>query len=348
MKHDSRDFPASAIVAGNGPRQSIAEYLGKRPIKDADLKQRIRYFARWQPKIVQKWIQKAVWNSRCRQMHYVPPGIMLEPSIGGRWVLRHRNRQVPEWMSSPLGELTGARTRPATLVATGPSALNFDWSSLEGGQRQIWAVNGASSLLADRDLRCDYLIVTDHRFAKDGAEYIELAVRLGARLLFSYEAAAGFAATRPEVLRSVKFHVFEKVDSWYGLPRLGGQKLAALNGSSGGPFVLDPSLRHGVGWSHDPVYGVFPGRTVAFAALQLMVWSGARDIEVVGLDLGGKGRAYQEDVPTVSHLERDKAGYILPAFACMARALAGTGIRIANLSQVSPLPAQLVPDDQLP
>lgn len=143
-------------------------------------------------------------------------------------------------------------------------------------------------------------------------------------------------------MRRTPFHVFEKANAWFGLPVMGAAELARINAGSGAPFVLPEIPALGVGWSHDPELGVFAGRTVVFAALQLVVWSGSRDIEIVGLDLGGNGRAYAEDIPVVSHLEKDYRDFIQPSFQCMEKALSGRSIHITNHSRTSPLPRDLV------
>ncbi|MBC8126138.1 MAG: hypothetical protein H8M99_03175 [Gloeobacteraceae cyanobacterium ES-bin-144] len=275
-------------------------------------------------------------------MRYVPSSVKLVPSANGVWTLHLRDDKFTKFTALPLSRLRNFTARPAIVIATGPTANEFDWSRLADGQRVIWAVNGAPTMLEKLGLKCDFLVITDHRFARDGADHIELAAKQGATLLFSYEAAAGFAATRPEILSRTPFQVFEKANAWYGIPTLNAAELAQMNAASGESLTLPDLPAPGVGWSHDPELGVFAGRTVAFAALQLVVWSGSRDIEIVGLDLGGKSRAYEEANPVVSHLENDLQNFILPSFQCMAMALRGRAIHIFNHSKTSPLPRHLV------
>ncbi len=281
-------------------------------------------------------------------MRYVLPSVTVHPAADGTWQLKLREGKSTEVVSQPLAGLRNSTDRPAILVATGPTANDFDWSSLSDGRRLVWAVNGAPTLLANRGLKCDFLVITDHRFARDGAGHIELAAEQGATLLFSYEAAVGFAATRPAILSRTPFHVFDKVNAWFGLPTLSAADLTRLNAQSSHPFALPNQPALGVGWSHDPTLGVFAGRTVAFAALQLVVWSGSRQIEIVGLDLGGSTRAYGEVNPVVSHLEKDYRDYILPSFQCMAAALSESSVRMFHHSTTSPLPRHLVPQTPQP
>lgn len=344
--HRNRGDAAAAEPAGlaeGAGSGRLQDYLARRPLTTADRRQQFRHACRRQPALLQKWLRKSAWRSSFRHMHYVPPAVVVEPAADGTWVLQRRGAGFPAFVSRPLAELRHCTERPATVIATGASANEFDWSRLAGGQRVLWAVNGAPTMLAARGLGCDFLVVTDHRFARDGADHIALAVHQGATLLFSYEAAAVFAAARPEILSRVPFHVFEKANAWYGLPMLNAAQLMAMNAASGQPFVLSHPPKPNVGWSHDPLLGVFAGKTVTFAALQLVVWSGSRDIEVIGLDLGGHTRAYAEDQPAVSHLEAQKRDFILPSFQCLAKALAGGPVTIHNWSKVSPLPRDLVP-----
>jgi Kdo-III transferase WaaZ len=100
-----------------------------------------------------------------------------------------------------------------------------------------------------------------------------------------------------------------------------------------------------IGWSRRPELGFFSGCTVAFAALQIMVRLGARDIEIVGMDLTGKAHAYTEaDGAIPSSLDADYEQRILPSFALMGEALKGSGIAIRNLSPVCRLPRRFFPE----
>ncbi|MEY4568914.1 MAG: hypothetical protein RLZZ398_353 [Verrucomicrobiota bacterium] len=318
-----------------------AECLGDRPLRVVELKQRVLYACLFLPPGLWKSARKIMWPGPLRHMRYVLPSVALHPLRNGCWRLRSRSGPTVEWVSRPISDIKGFTRRPSIIIATGPSASNFDWSTLMDGDRLIWAVNGAPTMLANHGLKADFLVITDHRFARDGADHIALAVDQGATLLFAPEAVAGFAATQPEVLARARFHVFEKVNRWYGLPILDPAELVAANEESGRPFLLPDSPVPGVGWSRDPMLGVFAGKTVPFAALQLVVWAGSQTVEIVGMDLGGSGHAYVEDQPVVSHLEKDYRQFILPSFECMAAALTGSPLRIHNLSPTCPLPEEL-------
>ena len=157
-------------------------------------------------------------------------------------------------------------------------------------------------------------------------------------------AGAIWATLAPDDFNSRAVTLFERGNAWHAIPQVSAAALARLNDESGRPWTLPEKMdaKFRVGWSARPEWGFFSGRTVTFAALQVAVRLGARDIEIIGMDLGGKGRAYQEPVnERPSYLLDHYAAYVLPSFELMSRALAATGVRVKNLSPVCPLPRHL-------
>ena len=102
---------------------------------------------------------------------------------------------------------------------------------------------------------------------------------------------------------------------------------------------------HPLGFSLDPARGLFGGGTVAYSALQLLVWLGFRTLYLHGLDLRGASvspRFYESaDARLPSALDRqfDTSGlpFATPA-GCSAR-----GLRIYNLSPGSALDESVFP-----
>lgn len=322
-------------VTGNN---DISRMLHTRLLQGICFKQTILCGSRVFPAGCYKRIQNLLWRNSLRHMRYVMPEVRFQPLENGAWEILRRDIRSFKKVSIPLVVLQKSVLRPSVIIATGPSALEYDWATLINNEKTIFAVNGASSMLEKYGLKSDFLVVSDHRFGREGASHITLAVDQGAKLLLTHEAAASFAMVRPDVLARAELYLFEKVDRWYGLPTLGAARLTTANINSGCPFVLPTEPTTGVGWSRDPMMGVFAGKTVPFAALQLIVWMGSPSIEIVGMDLGGIGHAYHEDHPTVSHLQKDYHQYILPSFGCMAAALSTSTQRIYNLSPTCPLP----------
>ena len=284
-------------------------------------------------------------SERClqpRHMRSIAPAVSFIKNNEGGWTVRHGTRIVAQ--GRPLEGLVGTLNQPVTIVATGPSAKDHDWDRVRDGGRFVIAVAGAPTFLKERGVRPDLYVVSDSRFARYGIAQIRNAP--GVPLVTVLRAASFLANESREELVSRPFALIEKINSWYGLPRLPYEALLDLNRRSGAPFhfpeSLDPHYR--IGWSHAPELGFFSAATVVFVALQIAVRLGARDIEIVGRDLSGASRAYDEGgKPVRNTLGPNYEPVILPSFMMMHEALKDSGVSIRNLSPVCPLPQELFP-----
>lgn len=275
-----------------------------------------------------------------RHMRSIAPRISFLGNSRDGWAVRHGTETIAQ--SEPLEQLVGTIDRPVTIVATGPSAKDHDWKEARDGGRFVIAVAGAPSLLIAAGVKPDLFVVSDSRFALYGLEHFKNAV--GVPLVTVQRAASFLAHGSRHGLTTRRFSLIEQVNSWYGVPRLPLDALLAMNADSGTPFhfpePLDPHFR--IGWSSRPELGYFSGCTVPFVALQIAVRLGARDIEIVGMDLSSGGRAYEEGDKTVRNtLVGNYERTILPSFEMMHRSLAGGGVSVKNLSPVCPLPREL-------
>ena len=279
---------------------------------------------------------KCLWPAPLRHMRVIEPGFRFEPLADRSWVMHRGAGEIAR--SVPFAELIGPLDRrPVTIVASGPSAADFPWDSLR--ERFVIAVNGACAVLHEVGVTPDLLVMTDAEFPRTGHHL--LARTPGVPMVTTCSAASVLASISPNDLLRRKFAIIERVNAWYGVPALDLTALAALNATSGSPFRLPSgdARKFKVGWSADPELGFFSGCTVTFAALQIAVGRGARDIEIVGMDLGGRGRSYAEGAGAPpSLLEAQYEPYILPSFALMSQALAGSGVVIRNHSPTCPLP----------
>ncbi|MGL5017661.1 MAG: hypothetical protein ACRDBP_05980, partial [Luteolibacter sp.] len=107
-------------------------------------------------------------------------------------------------------------------------------------------------------------------------------------------------------------------------------------------FADTQDLHYRTGWSATPELGYFSGCTVVFVALQIAARLGARDIEIVGMDLSGAGRVYDEGEKAIPNsLESHYQPVILPSFEMMAKVLSGGEVKVRNLSPVCALPRSL-------
>ncbi len=290
------------------------------------------------PEPLGKIVRKKIWKWPYRHMRSYPWHLgQLEHIRPGSWKISVDGAHVTTTV--PLSEWIGRIDRPVTIVAAGPSAREHDLGELAAGERMIVAVNGVPALLADRGIRPDVWIASDPRIAKMILANFQYAP--GTPLVVPASVAALLAASAPEELASRAICVIERVNQWHGASSLDREKLHDLNIRSGRPFLF-PESGQGksvIGWSHRPELGIFSGCTVAFAALQIVIGMGARDIEIIGMDLTSSGHAYEEkEGPVPTTLDDDYEHRILPSFALMAEALQGTGVKVSNLSPVCRLP----------
>ncbi len=277
---------------------------------------------------------------RLRNMRSIAPRISFLRNEDGGWDVRHGIKTISR--SRPLDQLVGGVDRPVTIVATGPSAKGYAWEEIRDGGRFVIAVAGAPTLLKAAGIRPDLFVVSDSRFAKRAIEHYHHAV--GVPMVTVFRAASIHATWSPEELSGRPFSLIEKINSWHGIPRLPHDELLALNHSSGSPFRFadTPDPHYRCGWSSAPELGFFSATTVTFVALQIAVRLGAKDIEIVGMDLSSSARAYDErGTPLPNSLEAHYQPVILPSFEAMHEALEGRGISIRNLSPVCPLPRSL-------
>jgi KDO transferase-3 len=241
--------------------------------------------------------------------------------------------------SKALRELIPPIASSASIIATGPSALEYSWGNLGNCRRFLIAVNGAPTMLKNFGVVPDLLVVTDREFARTGFQHLEVAP--GVPLAIEFLAAAALASVAPQLLTDRPFAIIERVNMWHALPMLDDATIKDLNEASGKPFSFperkDTKCR--VGWSHRPDLGIFSGRTVVFGALQIAIGLGATDVEIIGMDLNGAGRAYDEgNKQRPTQLQQHYQEFILPSFEVMSRVLAGSNVSVRNISPVCPLP----------
>lgn len=314
-------------------RQEVSAYRAYRVI---------HHISRISP-ILGKWANKILFNHAHGNMRYYDPRLRLHLKAPGVWDLRMEGKKVG--ITSPLTELVGMIDRPVTIVASGPSARDYPLASLQNGERFVIAVNGAPTFLKEYGITPDLWVIIDHKFCATGHRHFENAT--GVPLVIETIAGAKWATLNPSDFRSRKITLIERVNIWYALRKFTFQELININKRSGSPWVfperLDKKLR--VGWSFKPELGFFSALTVTYAALQVAVRLGAKDIEIIGMDLAGKARAYEEgDRTQPSYLEDHYADYILPSFQIMSKALADTDIKVRNLSPICALPSCLFSD----
>jgi len=240
---------------------------------------------------------------------------------------------------TPLDTLIAPIVRPVSLVTLGPSAKDYDWDKLKERGRMIVAVSGGATFLRERGITPELLVVSDPEFSKAAGYHLDSAP--GTPLAIEYRAAAALHKHFPETLLDRSVAAIERVNKWYGVPAFTTAELKLANASSGSPFMIS-EVRDGlgrIGWSDRIEFGFFPSSTVAFVALQILIARGAKDIEIIGMDLGGGNSLYSDTGP--NRLAEQFERVICPSFQSMRTAIAGRGIRIKNISPACPLPPDI-------
>jgi hypothetical protein len=285
---------------------------------------------------IREFINRKLWRWPYRHMRSFSLDSRLEPTACGGWTILHESNVVATTV--PLLEWLGAIDRPVTIVAGGPSARDHSFDECHDGKRLIVAVNGVPAFLAERKIRPDAWIVSDPRLAEQVEANFPNAV--GIPLAITARAVVSLARTSPIELASRRLCIIERVNQWHGVASLSESELIDLNKQSGSPFHFPETgpRKSIVGWSWRPEMGFFSGSTVVFAALQLLVRLGAKDIEIVGMDLSGQGHAYDDGKGSLPNtLADDYEISIRPSFELMHQVLEKTGVLVKNLSPVCPL-----------
>jgi len=299
---------------------------------------RLLKYAEALPRKVRKQAFFAIWSGSMRHMRGLDLDYSFERHEWGLAAMRLKGKPIVN--SVPVVDLVSRITRPVTLVAAGPSALTHDWEPLRKSGRMIVVVSGGASFLKERGIIPDLQVLSDPRFCQTGGFHIRDAV--GIPLVMEYRCAAALHAFYPDAFANRRIALIERVNRWYGVPALPQAELERLNEAAGGPFHLyqpqtNPNI---VGWSDQMNCGFFPSGTVIFVALQILVELGAKEIEIVGMDLGGsQSSIYANSQP--NRLQEQYAPVILPSFQMMRKVLESRSIRITNLSPTCPLPAEI-------
>lgn len=288
---------------------------------------------------ISNWARRKIWAWPYRHMRAIDRSVHFEQRADGEWdVLLAGEVMLQTQTLSDWGKQLGS---DVLLVASGPSARMHDWNDLEG--RSVVAVNGSPSLLTKEGVKVDYWVVSDPMFNAKGTRHFEENPEIP--LVLTHQGLALMLMQDPGLLVRRPVALIERVNQWYGVASKERVELKRINRESGRPFVFPEgdTRKMKIGWSRQPELGFFSGCTVVYAALQVLVGLGARNIDIVGMDLGGTGRCYDEGKEAMpSTLSKELESVILPAFKLMGNALEGEGVSIRNLSPVSPLQGELV------
>lgn len=316
--------------------QELISNLESRMTSDRG-KQLERYY-RYLPSALARLVERSTMPRHMRAMH---PMTSLRHVSGTEWEIFIGSRCLAR--TSPLDQLLPVNNAKVLMVATGPTAADYDWSNARSSFDFILALNGATTFLAEKGVRPDLHLIVDRPFLEKGRKHLDAASAVP--LITNYSGLSSVAALMPDLVEDRSLGMVEKVNSWYGMPRFEFEELRRLNAGDDRIFHFsehsDDTYR--IGWSEYPEYGYFSGSTVAFLGLQLLVRYGAAEIDIVGMDFSAAGHVYKDDMKTAGKLAGQYDSVLLPSFKLMSEALVHRSVCIRNLSPVCPLPGDLFP-----
>jgi Kdo-III transferase WaaZ len=269
--------------------------------------------------------------------------IKREGPLGAIVGLRFHGRRIPVL---PARTLKGRFQGTVHLVASGPSIRDVAWSDIRAGA--LLAMNGSICLIQFQGLRFGYYMVVDPSFIRNRWDIAELAFRQD---LICFTTAFCMV----EVLRRMpadhircRLVLIDNIAQRAHCPELSEAELRnRYSAADVCHFKDEQGAGRPLGFSLDLDAGLFDGATVAYWALQAVVYLGYDRIYLYGVDLSNADSA-----PRFYESEKDRLGsnllgrfdtVIKPSFGQAARLLEGRGIRLFNTSPNSALDPALVP-----
>lgn len=240
----------------------------------------------------------------------------------------------------PMAEVPRTITGDAHLILSGPSVAQIDYAQCRLGA--VMGVNGSIALRRQHPtLRFDYYAMLDAGFVKRRRELVAEVLAQDLLLFVTPEVYRWIAFLFDADAIRCRIVLFEEVHQRALQARAQPDALEAQLASDPELVLFDAyNPEHAHGFSLNPVRGLFGGGTVAYTALQLLAWMGARSVYLHGLDLtSAAGPRFYESAGSqlATALDRQFTGHIEPAFREASRLLAARGVKVYNLSPGSRL-----------
>lgn len=240
----------------------------------------------------------------------------------------------------PLSQVSRELAGDAHLILSGPSVAKIDYAQCRLGT--VMGVNGSIALRRQHpSLRFDYYAMLDAGFVKRRRDLVAEVLSQDLLLFVTPEVYRWIALLFDAQVIRCRIALFEEVHQRALQPRARPDELEAQ-------LAADPELvlfdahhaQHAHGFSLNAARGLFGGGTVAYTALQLLAWMGARTLYLHGLDLtAAAGPRFYESAGAqlATALDKQFSGHIEPAFREAGRLLSARGIKVYNLSPDSRL-----------
>lgn len=275
---------------------------------------------------------------------------------------RHLWPYVREVNRDEQGEVTGIKLRfswdiPLTsyvnvpratvpfvhLILSGPSIKEINYDKLE--LSCVMGVNGAIALRQRYDIKFHYYTIIDHSFVRDRLSLVKEIVTQDLVLFARVGVLKEISLRIPRHLIKCQFVAIEEVDTPAYQARPTPEELLDKAHLDSQWKLFD--VQRYLGFSANPLQGIFSARTVAYDALQLLVWLNFTKIYIHGLDMNDvktEPRFYEQGNDCVSStLHKNFAEYIEPSFRQAGELLRDQEVEIYNLSLESALSENVFP-----
>ncbi|WMD23187.1 hypothetical protein RAS12_12645 [Achromobacter seleniivolatilans] len=242
---------------------------------------------------------------------------------------------------TPLAQGYDPADKAVHLILSGPSVSEIPYDRLDIGVAM--GVNGAIALARKFDLPFKYYCIIDQNFVRDRIELVREIVMRDLTLYVFPEVLRYIMQGIPQEYIRCRICIIELISERAYQRSAAPAVLKRIAAATPDVHLLD--AKQGLGYSFDASLGVFDADTVAYAALQVLVSSGARQVYVHGLDLTLHSglRFYDEgERPQASRLARNFTRLIEPSFRFASKHWRDRGVSVFNLSPVSALPPDII------
>lgn len=283
-------------------------------------------------KLLYRWTHSGAYRHNERLWHDVgitrdADGCLAGISIAGREIEVENARG-----------LSIARSAACHLIATGPSVNDIDYDALD--LDHVMGVNGAIALQDRHEIPFEFYCIVDAGFVRNRPEMVARVVQEDLTLFTTPLVLWYIAQCFP--LAQIRCRIFLIEDVQYPARKrsLRPRDLLGMQESADAVLFDDAAP---LGFSMNLKRGVFDGRTVAYTALQALVWVGFGTVFLHGVDLHDAAhtpRFYETaDTMQPSSLDTQFDEVIEPSFRGASTLLGTLGVDVKNLSPNSALSA---------
>ncbi|MFI8978721.1 lipopolysaccharide core biosynthesis protein [Ectopseudomonas khazarica] len=245
----------------------------------------------------------------------------------------------------PFEACRGKYSGTLIVLASGPSAADFPLERYR--HVPMVAVNGSIVRFAEAGVRPLFYLCDDRGFVRLRLPLVRQGIELAEHAALGTGALEVLLESAPEAIEGHSVCVMRRTNRPLDGAVLSDRRYAwsvRKDPDLECRFSLLRQKPNRIGFSRNMTKGYFGGRTIPYAAMQLGYHLGFRNVVLVGLDMGGQGRFYEQgDAALPSRLDEDYVDYILPSFELVAERVVCQDYRMFTLSNDSRLPASLVP-----